>query len=232
MPGFFGVVQAPQRTGASSDRELVELVERMSAAMQYEPLYSADIFSCPELGACVARVGWPCGHSPRGARNGPAPFVLVTTGEPIWESSLDTGSLKDGSAQWSGPGARDVALAYSRFGEDGLGQLNGIFAGFLMDRRRATCHLFNDRYGIERLFLYQEGARTFFSSEAKAILAVAPATRTFDPEGLAQFLACGCTLDSRSLYSGIEALEGGTLLSFPAGALPRRRAYFDRSALE
>jgi asparagine synthase (glutamine-hydrolysing) len=232
MPGIFGVVEAVGRSAAYRDRALVEIVEQMAAAMKYDALYSCEIFSRPELGACVGRVGWPGDIDSGGVKKKDASLVLVTAGEPICDSSPDRGWSEDGGVEQSGVGALDTARAYSRFGEDAFGELNGVFAGFLMDRRREKCLLFNDRYGMERLFLYQEGTRTFFSSEAKAILAVAPRTRTFDPEGLAQFLGCGCTLGTRSLFRGIEVLDGGTLVSFSVGDDVRRRAYFDRAALE
>jgi asparagine synthase (glutamine-hydrolysing) len=71
----------------------------------------------------------------------------------------------------------------------------------------------------------------FFASEAKAILAIAPATRAFNPVGLAQLLACGCTLGTDSLFHGIEVLEGGTLLTFEGERVKRKR-YFESSTLE
>ena len=91
--------------------------------------------------------------------------------------------------------------------------------------------MFSDRYGRERIFLHNSGTRVFFASEAKAILAVAPRTRTFDPTGLAELLACGCTLGTQSLFCGIEILEGGTVLTLDGTRMSRRR-YFDPATLE
>ena len=84
---------------------------------------------------------------------------------------------------------------------------------------------------MERLFVHTAGPRTYFSSEAKAILAVAPSTRAFEATGLAEWLACGCTLGARSLFRDIEVLDAGTVLTFTRGNLARRR-YFDPAVLE
>ncbi len=232
MPGIFGVVDA---SGGQSERrtaELLEIVEQMAAAMQYDSAYVTDILSCPELGACAGRVGWPDGADPAPTGRTTANLVLVTAGEPIPDTSFDPARSIDNQAEAKGLGARDLVQLYSRLGEEALPRVDGAFAGFLVDRRRATCLLFNDRYGMERLFLHRSGDRTLFSSEAKAILAVAPRTRTFDPQGLAQLLTCGCTLGERSLFRDIEVLEGGSVIRFRSREGSSRRAYFDRAALE
>ena len=102
-------------------------------------------------------------------------------------------------------------------------------------RRRPACRhrvLLNDRYGRERIFLHVDGSRTYFASEAKAILAVAPRTRGFDPAGLAEFLSCGCTVGRHSLFNGIEVLEPGSLLTFDSTGLCTRSRYAVPADLE
>ncbi len=108
---------------------------------------------------------------------------------------------------------------------------DGRAAGFAVDSRARVCAVFNDRYGRERMFVHSDGVRTYFASEAKAILAAVPGTRQFDDAGLAEVLACGCTRGIRSLYRGIEILEPGTLLFFTSAGAHRRR-YFKPEVLE
>src|SRR5262245_37088326 len=59
MPGLFGVIEtaAASRSelGAS---ELTAIVRRMAAAMRYEPFYSEEVVSLPDVGAFVGRVGF------------------------------------------------------------------------------------------------------------------------------------------------------------------------------
>lgn len=230
MPGIFGLVDQSARSSELRQRELVSTVERMAAAMRYDSSYAADIVSCPELGACVGRVGFAYDGNSSETVVREAKLTILTAGEPDAESSGGTHNRLNGIRS-IGTGAHDVLRVVQQYGDDGLGQVTGSFAGFLIDHQKAKGFLFNDRYGMERLFLHTDGPRTFFSSEAKAILAVAPRTRAFDISGLADFLACGCTLATRSLYRDIEVLEGGTVMTFGPGAATRRR-YFTCATLE
>jgi asparagine synthase (glutamine-hydrolysing) len=109
--------------------------------------------------------------------------------------------------------------------------LNGLFSGVLIDRRRRIVFLFNDRYGMERLYVYEVSGTVFFASEAKAILAVAPNTRAFDAQGVAQYLAFGCTIGERSLFQGIRILPGGSLWRWD-NRLLTKSSYFSPNAWE
>jgi asparagine synthase (glutamine-hydrolysing) len=111
-------------------------------------------------------------------------------------------------------------------------RVNGLFSGLLVDETSGQAVLFNDRFGYERVFKYEDDEAFLFSSEAKAILAVAPKTRSFDPVGLSQFLACGCTLGEVSLFHGIRVLPPGTVLKFARRKPPQSRKYFERSMWE
>ena len=47
---------------------------------------------------------------------------------------------------------------------------------------------------MERIYWHENSEAIYFASEAKALLRVLPKLREFDEEGVAQFLAFGCTL--------------------------------------
>src|SRR5712691_2989959 len=78
--------------------------------------------------------------------------------------------------------------------------LNGMFHGLLTDRVRRTAMLFNDRYGMHRIYYHESKETFYFAAEAKAILAVRPELRRMDPRGLGEFIACGCVLENRTLF--------------------------------
>jgi asparagine synthase (glutamine-hydrolysing) len=198
MPGIFGIIEMGSRSVAGRSEELAEIAQQMSAAMAYEPFYSSVIVSCPAVGACVGR---------------------VTLDEPPGHA---TAAESDPIVMAAGEGQFDAR--YRDKPEDAIvRRIGSRCAAFVANLRDSRILLFNDRFGRERLFVYTEGPRTFFSSEAKAILAVAPGARAFDSKGLAELLACGCTLGSRSLFRGIEALEPGTLITFDRSGVRRRR---------
>jgi asparagine synthase (glutamine-hydrolysing) len=207
MPGIFGVVDTSLIKAERPDQAIVELVRQMAAAMLYESFYSVHLVSCPGLGACVGQVQLKDSADQGTTLGHGYPFAL-TTGEAVPQTP-----------------------AIDEEGDETVRRIEGRCAGFVADQRASKCFLFNDRYGRERLFLHADGTRTFFSSEAKAILAVAPTTRAFDPIGLAEFVASGCTLGSRSLFRDIEVLEPGMVVTFERAGV-RRRRFFNAEDLE
>jgi asparagine synthase (glutamine-hydrolysing) len=104
--------------------------------------------------------------------------------------------------------------------------LNGRFHGLVMDRTRETATLFNDRYGMGRVYYHQAGDAFYFAAEAKAILAVRPELRSIDARGLGEFVTCGCVLNDRTLFKGVEALPCAAKWTFRDGCLKQRGAYF------
>ncbi len=104
--------------------------------------------------------------------------------------------------------------------------LNGRFQGLITDRDRGVAVLFNDRYGMHRCYYHESRDAFYFAAEAKAILAVHPETRRIDPQGLGEFVACGCTLDGRSLFNDVHVLPGAAKWVFKNARLERKESYF------
>jgi asparagine synthase (glutamine-hydrolysing) len=114
--------------------------------------------------------------------------------------------------------------------------LNGMFHGLLADRGSQTAFLFDDRYGMHRLY-YHEAPKEetfYFAAEAKAILAARPELRRADPRGLGEFVACGCVLENRTVFENVHVLPGGAVWRFRDGALERngKDTYFQPSQWE
>jgi len=61
--------------------------------------------------------------------------------------------------------------------------LNGRFHGLVVDGARGTVTLFNDRYGLQRIYYHESKDAFYFAAEAKAILKVRPELRGTDPRG-------------------------------------------------
>jgi asparagine synthase (glutamine-hydrolysing) len=104
--------------------------------------------------------------------------------------------------------------------------LNGRFQGLVMDRTRHTASLFNDRYGLSRLYHHHAKEAFYFAAEAKAILAVRPELRSLDGQSLGEFVTCGCVLNDRTLFRGIEVLPAASRWVFANGTLERKESYF------
>jgi len=110
--------------------------------------------------------------------------------------------------------------------------LNGRFHGLLADLRCGAVTLFNDRYGMHRLYFYQSEDIFYFAAEAKAILAVCPKLRSLDPRGLGEFISCGCVLENRTLFAGLGVLPPASAWLFRNGSLQQRKTYFQSSDWE
>jgi asparagine synthase (glutamine-hydrolysing) len=105
--------------------------------------------------------------------------------------------------------------------------LNGRFHGVLADRHLQSVTLFNDRYGMHRIYYHQSKDAFYFAAEAKAILAVCPELRRLDLKGLGEFISCGCALENRTLFEGISLLPPGSAWTFRNGTLDQQALYFD-----
>jgi len=104
--------------------------------------------------------------------------------------------------------------------------LNGLFHGVLLDRRKRRVSVFNDRYGLHRLYYHEAKDAVYFAAEAKAILAARPELRRIDPRGLGESITLGCVVENRTIFDGIHVLPGGSQWIFENGPSPRKTLYF------
>jgi asparagine synthase (glutamine-hydrolysing) len=121
---------------------------------------------------------------------------------------------------------------YEELGIRALEKLNGCFSGILVDLGGHEAVLFNDRYGLNRIYIHEQNGRLFFSSEAKSLLAVVPELRELDPRGLAEWFSCGCVLGHRTLFRGISLLPPAAAWIFSAEGTLKKESYFNSSAWE
>jgi len=110
--------------------------------------------------------------------------------------------------------------------------LNGRFHGVLADKSRGTASLFNDRYGMHRVYYYESKDAFYFAAEAKALLAVRPELRKVDGQALGEFVACGCVLENRTIFQGIHILPPASLWRFENATLRNKGKYFDPAEWE
>jgi len=223
VPGIFGLVSKQAERSRRTNMQNAETLRAMANTMRYESFYETRL---SDIGALGIHVGWVgpssmVSLSTAGQGHGVSAFV---SGVPFCEGSHLPGRQPSGSLQ--------IADSYLRLGERFLDEIQGVSAGVVVDHTVGQSLLFNDRFGTERIFLYEEDHRVLFSSEAKAILAVAPDTRSFDPVGLGQLMACGCTIGETSLFRGIRILLPGSVVRFVRRQPYRIRRYFDTARLE
>lgn len=173
--------------------------------------------------------------------------LSLESAEPLWNENRTVICLLSGNAftnaadrQWlrsrghclMNTDSTGLVHLYEEHGLGSLPFLNGWFSGVLLDLRRRQTVLFNDRYGLSRIYLHQKDSRLYFSSEAKSLLAVLPALRELDPRGLGEWFSCGCALGNRTLFRGISLLPPGSAWVFSADRTLKKESYFRPSEWE
>jgi len=225
MPGIVGIV---------SQRPLEEcgkLVKSMLSSVEHELFYDSGLYCVPEMGIYA---GWVAHENSQAAGqpfvNEGSDVVLLLSGECFVDRELRAGLRQKGHELGCAAGSWLVHL-YEEEGDCFFEKLNGLFSGLLIDKRRKKAFVFNDRYGVERVYWHETQDAIFFASEAKALLRVLPEVRKFDQVGVAQFLTFGCTLEQRTLFEGVQLLPGASVWSFENGKCQKRR-YFSPETWE
>jgi len=213
MPGITGIIGPSIPNGAATSQ-----IDAMVRCLAHEPDFVTGSLRNDDL---ALQLGWA-------SRPGSAAGCALA-----WNGRRDTCLLFFGDD--FGPGANtaeSLILLYEKRGPGFLLELNGCFSGLLVDLRQQKVILFNDRYGLSRIYLHESPDGFFFSSEAKSLLAVLPQLRQIDQRGLAEFFSVGCVLQNRSLFQGISLLPGGAMWTFHRDGRIDQGRYFDPKTWE
>jgi asparagine synthase (glutamine-hydrolysing) len=219
MPGIVGLVTKIPRPQA-----LLQLT-RMLESLRHKPSYVSGTWIDEPSGVYVGWVAHKdsfCDCMPLCNERGD--IVLVFSGEDYPEPGTAArlrqhGRVFDESASSYLVHLYEENPAFLRC-------LNGRFHGLLIDRNLGTTTLFNDRYGIHRVYYHQSKSAFYFAAEAKAILAARPELRAVSARSLGEYVACGCVLENRTLFEGVQVLPPGSAWVFRDGQIDRKSFYF------
>lgn len=226
MPGIVGII------GTASPEKNTIVLQGMVQSMMHESFYTSGTYINEQLGLWV---GW-VSHS--GSFSDPMPVwneakdvCLIFSGEDFTDSS-EIESLGIRGHSFSAGDASYLVHLYEEEGPSFFEKLNGSFSGVLVDLRDMSTILFNDRYGLKRIYYHENKDGFYFSSEAKSLLQVLPELRQIDYRSLAEMFSCGCVLQNRSLFSGISLVPGGSAWKFDTGKKLVKTSYFDQKSWE
>jgi asparagine synthase (glutamine-hydrolysing) len=218
MPGIVGLI-----TRMLPERALAEL-SRMLGTMQHESSYRTGTWADEAAGVYVGWTvrknsfadGMPLGNEDNSVS-------LIFAGEEYPDPTTAADLKQRGHAVQPGP-----SYLVHIYEEDAnfLAQLNGRFHGLLTDRNRGTVTLFNDRYGLHRIYYHESKEAFYFAAEAKAILEVRPELRRPNYQSIGEFISCGCVLENRSFFEGIQVLPVASAWTFRNGTLEAKASYF------
>lgn len=207
-------------------------LRRMLRTLCHENFYVAGTWMDERLGVFV---GWTARKNSFAdgmpLRNERGDVTLVFSGEEFSEPTISQ-NLREHGREFQMTGPSYLVHAYENRGETFPLNLNGRFHGVVADQRKGTVALFNDRYGMHRLYYHESNEAFYFAVEAKAILAVCPDLRRIDPRAVAELVTCGCTLEGRSLFAGVQQLPAGSRWVFAEAALRSKEKYFQPSEWE
>ena len=219
MPGIVGLISKMPRGWA--EPQLLRMVE----ALQHESFYGAGTWVDESIGLYVGWVARKNSFSDgMPLRNDRGDVSLIFSGEEFPEPETKR-RLKDRGHRLD-PGAPSYLVHLSEADPNFPANLNGRFHGLLADRTRGIATLFNDRYGMHRVYYHSSKEAFYFAAEAKAILAVRPELRSVEPRALGEFVACGCVLENRTLFEGIYVLPGASRWIFRNGSVEQKGTYF------
>jgi asparagine synthase (glutamine-hydrolysing) len=219
MPGIVGIIGRipPER----AERDLRQMV----GILRHEAFYVTGTWVDQTLGIYVgwaAREGSFCQEMP--LRNECGDKILIFSGEEFPErGTVQTLKERGHHLKATGP---DYLVHVSEEDRSFPAGLNGRFQGLLIDCSSRTSTLFNDRYGMNRIYYHESPDAFYFSGEAKAILAVRGGLRTLDPRSVGEFISCGSTLENRTLFKDIHVLPPASAWVFRNARIERKSSYF------
>ena len=226
MPGITGIISKIHQ------KENQAHLQQMVKSMCHEAFYNNGTWHNDDLGIYI---GWVCHEGSftdcMPVLNEKKNIVLVFHGENFTDLELFD-KLKAKHHKFDSSNASYLIHLYEEKGMDFLQDLNGWFSGILIDIPNKQIVLFNDRYGMQRIFYYEGKEAFYFASEAKALLKVCPELRQIDMRSMGEYLSCDCTLEYRTLFKNIYLLPGAAAWQFDQKGFINKKSYFSSDVWE
>jgi asparagine synthase (glutamine-hydrolysing) len=226
MPGICGMF------ARDNSEERVRQLDEMVGALVHEASYTSGTYADSKLGVYC---GWATHEGSFSAClpvfNEKKDVILIYYGENFADKEV-TDRLKRRNHIFNPSTASYLVHLYEDKGDEFFLELNGWFVGLLLDLRKGRAVLFNDRFGMQRMHFYEDAGGVYFSSEAKSILKVVPASRQMDFRGLGEFLSCGCALEGRTLFKDVSLLPAASKWTWDGNRIIDKTPYFHESSWE
>jgi asparagine synthase (glutamine-hydrolysing) len=226
MPGIVGII-----TGGPEEEKWHEL-NTMAGLLMHEGTYRKALYVDQNMGlylGVVSHQGAFDDRMPVFNENGD--IILFFSGETFDEPAVEYNLLAKGHSFTPGSASYLVHL-YEEMGDSFFKKINGLFCGVLIDKRQKRAFLFNDRYGMKRLYYSEAKGALKFSTEAKSLILTGSPGRSFDERGLIELVICGCPLENRTLFQGVSLLPAGSRWTIQEKSRVSKAQYFDFSIWE
>ncbi len=213
MPGLVAIMAEPNQP------ELSQALDACLGALAY-PGHQTARLVLSEMGVALGHTGPARVATPQPGHARDDQVATFLEGEPL---EMPTFAHDLGLAPGATP-AEVVAALYARHGTQGLEKLSGHWAIAVVDRAQHQVVLANDPFGVRPLYqMRAKDGALLVGSHPTALLAYPAAPRTIAPAGLADFLAFGYVLGTKTLFQEMLLLPPATLLTWNGGETSARR---------
>ena len=207
-----------------------QIISLMTKTMSHEDFYNYGLYQNKEAGFFVGfSVIKNSFADCMPMFNESKDLVMFLTGE-IYEDQAVIFHLKKGH-EFNPDNASYLIHRYEEFGDNLFKDLSGWYNGILIDLRQKKAIIFNDRYGIRRLYLYEHPDFLAFASEAKALLKAFPELREISLQSVGEFLVYDCVLKHRTYFPKVSLLPPGSIWIIKNGCIEKNN-YIDMRDLE
>ena len=219
MCGIAGFVET-SRPDARSPRNEADfaLVHRMCEVIRHRGPDDEGIHVEAGVGLGMRRlsiIDLSTGHQP--IHNEDRTVWIVFNGEIYNYRELRRELEAAGHRFYTSSDTETIVHAYEEWGEAAFGRLRGMFGIALWDRPGRTLLIARDRAGIKPLHFVERGARLYFGSEIKSLIAAGAVEPAIDLEALDHYLSFLYAPRDRSLFKGVRKLPPGHFLRWRDG---------------
>jgi asparagine synthase (glutamine-hydrolysing) len=167
----------------------------------------------------------PNGHQPMASVNGR--YTITYNGE-VYNFQELRAELEGLGHQFRGGSDTEVMLAaFLAWGVRGaVERFVGMFAFAVWDRDTQRLQLVRDRLGVKPLYWSLNGGTLLFGSELKALMAHPTWQGQIDPEATAAFVRYSYIPGTATIFSGVQKLAPGSIMTYEAGGDPRFERYW------
>ncbi|MDQ1722463.1 MAG: hypothetical protein QOI26_2197, partial [Pseudonocardiales bacterium] len=228
MCGLIGYLAAP--AAAARLEETREAIEASLIQMRHRGPDDAGTWFDDEAVIGFRRlslIDWEHSHQP-------LPYLaeryhLIFNGEIYNYLELRERLSTEFGAQFQTEGDGEAIVAgYHYLGERIVSELRGMFSFLIWDSHERVMFGARDWFGIKPLYTYSDERGSFFASEKKALLSVAPAevAEQVDTEALQHYLTLQYVPEPASMHRRITRIDSGTSFTLRPGASIETKRYF------
>lgn len=208
MPGLLGIISKDKV------KDHTVTLNRMIRSMMHESFYIYNTYIDRGNGYYIGSIaikGAFCDCMP--IYNEKRNCIMFLSGECFIDEDVKN-RLKSQKHDFYSNDASFLIHLYEEKGSEFFSVLNGWFNGIILDIEKKEAILFNDRFGMQRIYVHETCDAWYFSSEAKALLKIFPALRRINPVSMGEYFNYDCVLNNKTFFSDIFLLPGGSKWTF------------------